>query len=230
MSLDITLQKMEYLIALWKFRNDNRYIFLSCYHRMTQSMIASIQNGEFEDPDWVVKLLNHFADYYFNALTLFESEEPHTPLVWKTVHEAALKENPGVLQLLATGVNTHINYDLVFVLVDLLEKEWESLPEEQRISRHKDYFYVNQVIASTVDRVQDEVVEVHSPIWNWADTLMGRMDEKLASMLINRWRTEVWEDAIGIISAQSEFEKARLNARVQEKVLQRTHFILLKKP
>ncbi|MBX7240403.1 MAG: hypothetical protein K1X92_01545 [Bacteroidia bacterium] len=226
--MDITLQKMEYLIALWKFRNDKRHIFLSCYQRMTQSMIKSIENGEFEDPEWVIVLLNHFAEYYFRALTLYEAGETHTPLVWKAVHETALKENPGVLQLLATGINAHINYDLVFVLVDLLAKEWSKMSDTQKSIRYKDYIHVNQVIAATIDQVQDEVVEINVPVWGVMDTLMGRLDEKLASLLINRWRSEVWDDALSIISTQSEAEKARLHSGIQQKVLQRTHYILLK--
>ena len=62
------LDRMKELIAAWEADNDRRFIFLSCYAMMTENMLAAIQAGDFEDVEWVARLLDHFAGFYFQDL------------------------------------------------------------------------------------------------------------------------------------------------------------------
>ena len=82
------------------------------------------------------------------------------------------------------GVNAHINYDLVLALFDMLQPEWKQLSNQQKQIRLEDHNYVNQVIARTIDRVQDELLEPSNPGLAWVDKLFGRVDEFLISKLI----------------------------------------------
>jgi hypothetical protein len=127
-----TLRRMQDTIDQWALTGDRRAVFLRCYAMMTQNILAGIEQGEFTDPAWVQLLLDRFADYYFSALEAYELRSPLTPGVWKTTFDAAQTPKTAAIQLLLMGVNAHINYDLVLVLVDLLEPEWARLPEAER--------------------------------------------------------------------------------------------------
>jgi len=84
-------------------------------------------------------------------------------------------------------------------LVDLLEAEWSNLSNEQRTARYADYCHVNEVLARTVDRVQDQVLEPAMPGMNLIDVLMGPLDELVVSRLITGWRETVWQSACRLL-------------------------------
>jgi len=50
---------------------------------------------------------------------------------------------------------------------------------------------VNQVIALSIDRVQDEIIEPNNYAMQLIDSVFGRLDEFLLSKLINYWREEM---------------------------------------
>ncbi|MFN0200062.1 MAG: DUF5995 family protein [Bacteroidia bacterium] len=214
------LAKMEAQVNTWKENQDKRHVFLNCYRLMTQNMHNALADTAFLDANWVHILLERFADYYFIALEQYENKQT-APLVWADTHTSAQHRSLNVYQLLLTGVNSHINYDLVLVLVELLEDEWQGLTEEEKELRYRDYAKVNEVIAATIDKVQDEVIELENPLYDWLDKLMGRTDEWLVSQLINAWREEVWQDAVTILSANHTEEKIQYINKVTEKVLRR---------
>ncbi|MDW8317054.1 MAG: DUF5995 family protein [Anaerolineae bacterium] len=208
--------------------SDRRAIFLNCYLLMTQNVLESIQEGEFNDPDWVDTLLHRFADYYFEALTAYELNDPATPAVWQLAHRAAGKSETSVLQNLLLGINAHINYDLVLTLVDLLEPEWRQLSADRREQRHSDYCQVNQIIRYTIDAVQDDVVERYSPIMDLVDKMLGSLDEWLISQLITKWRDEVWDKAVGMMTTVDIEERRRLLDRLETTTLDRAKAIQFK--
>jgi hypothetical protein len=39
---------------------------------MTEKMLVALEQGSFEDVEWVDRLLHRFADYYFDALSCYE--------------------------------------------------------------------------------------------------------------------------------------------------------------
>ena len=62
------LNRMQRLIDQWESCSDRRRFFLACYRMMTANMLAAIERKEFDDPAWVARLLEHFAEYYFVSL------------------------------------------------------------------------------------------------------------------------------------------------------------------
>ena len=62
----------------------------------------------------------------------------------------------------------------------------------QGIPEKKDHEVVNEIIANTIDAVQDSIINPSS--WSMAaiDGADGRLDEWLLSKLISSWRNEVW--------------------------------------
>ena len=200
------LARMDEYLDTWVQRDDPRRVFLQCYRAMTGNMLAAVDKGFFEDPIWVNDLLHHFADYYFNALHCHECGEV-TPKVWQDVYERSMEGPLHPMQLLMMGVNAHINYDLVFALRDMLKDEWPQANAAGRLLRKSDHMKVNQVIASTIDQVQDEVIEPGHPMMAILDRLMGRLDEYLLSQLIAGWRSDVWENAMQLLQCEPSGEE-----------------------
>lgn len=223
---DPVLVKMVQYTDDWKAAKDSRYVFLSCYHLMSMNMVSAISNNEFHDSVWVNKLLHRFADYYFDSLTCYDCGDL-TSKVWENAHKATCNKNLSELQYLILGVNAHINYDLVLALFDLLKPEWKSLSETQQQQRYEDHKHVNHVIASTIDRVQDEILEPLNPMLEWVDSLLGRMDEYLISKLITSWRENVWENTqmLLIIEQPEDYEAFRLH--LEKTVLKRADTICI---
>ena len=216
---DRVIQQMQTLIRNWTEVNDSRRIFLSCYQMMTQNMLGAVDEDQFYDSDWVQRLLNRFADYYFVALDAYESDPQRAPLVWQVAHNATRNANAWAIQTLLLGVNAHINYDLVLALVDVLAPEWDRLDEMQRNQRHEDHDRVNTIIAATIDAVQDDILEPAMPFMEFIDDVFGRLDERLISNLISNWRDHVWDHAIQILSLEGVGEKEGVVARVEKHAL-----------
>lgn len=221
-----TINQMDSLIDQWQRGEDRRVDFLRCYRLMTGNMLLAIEKGEFHDGPWVRQLLDHFADYYFAALADYEQDLPETPVVWSTTHRAAVKPETLVLQNLLLGINAHINYDLVLTLYDILSPEWDALSPTARRQRYEDHRHVNAVIGRTVDAVQDNIVEPKEPWMEIIDILLGPVDEWTASLMIRRWREEVWRHAQQMLAAQDHIERETLRQQVETLTLHRARNIL----
>ncbi len=198
----------------WEAAGDSRSEFLRCYAFMTGNMLHAVETSRFEDCSWVNRLLHLFADYYFIALEQYETDAATSPAVWRHAHDSTLNRRRNVLQNLLLGINAHINYDLALALRDMLAPEWTHLTETQRQSRYRDHRLVNTIIAETIDIVQDEVVEKSAPGMDVIDKIMGRLDERLLSGLITRWRENVWNDGLSLLLADDpETERLRIEAK-----------------
>jgi hypothetical protein len=221
-------QLMKDWIADWEQVSDPRATFLNCYLLMTENMLQAINSEQFNDPRWVKSFLHRFAEYYFEALDAYENNRAAAPRVWIRVHDAAHEQSTQVVQNLLLGINTHINYDLVFTLVDMLESEWDQLSFFERDQRQADHNQVNQIIASTVDTVQDQVLESLVPEMDLLDKLMGPLDEWMISGLISHWRDEVWQQAVDIIDTKDPKAREMRTIEIEQRTLQRASTILLK--
>ncbi|MGJ3239158.1 MAG: DUF5995 family protein [Anaerolineae bacterium] len=215
-------QRMSGQITQWQTAQDDRAIFLQCYAMMTANMLEAVRDEQFIDNVWVTRLIHDFAEYYFVALTQYDAQE--IPPVWHDAFERACSRRAHVLQNLLLGVNAHICYDLIFAMVDMLEDEWQDLSAEQRDARYRDYCHVNEIIAQTLDAVQDEVVETRSTIMAVVDDAFGRLDEWAIHQLIKRWREQVWGQALVYLSA-SPTDRPALQRAYAEKANQRARVI-----
>lgn len=221
------IQRMQQRVQRWQQAADQRAIFLHCYMMMTGNMLKAVDAGEFEDRAWVSRLLHRFADYYFDALEVYEQDCDAAPAVWRVAHDATLGGECRAVQRLFLGVNAHINYDLVLALADVLEEEWPTGDEGLRRLRYRDHCHVNEVIARTVDGVQDEVVERVEPLMDVVDKVMGPVDEWLTAWVIRRWRDEVWRNAVLYLDARQPAARAALRRRIEATTLRRADMILL---
>lgn len=220
-----TLSRMQSMSSAWQTAGDRRCIFSAAYATMTEHMEHAVQAGMFVDPVWVEELLDSFAQYYFRAAEGFASGDPRVPGVWRIAFEAAQRTDLNVLQHLFLGINAHINNDLVFTLVDLLDPDWENMGSDLRRRRQDDYFRVNDVIRDTVDVVQEEVVAQRSPLLEFVDSALGPVDEWLSAHLIAEWREDVWRHALAIMGATGP-ERDRQIDTVAQEAADRSQFFL----
>ena len=187
------LERMFELASGWDLTGDRRAVFADAYGRMTAAMLEAIDRREFEDGHWVARLLDRFADYYFDAVDAWDADT-HCPLVWCDAFAACDHDDLHTLQVLLLGINAHINHDLVYALADVLD-DWDRLDNTTRLEREVDHRNVNLVIARTVDVVQDEVIDPRSPILGVLDEVFAGLDEWLFSKLIGAWRSDVWDQS-----------------------------------
>lgn len=220
-------QKMKQLIQNWENEGDKRAIFLSCYALMTQNMLQALNQAEFKDPDWVNRLLSHFADYYFNAVEAYDQNDTNIPTVWRIAFDSAAQSNLSVLQHLLLGVNAHINYDLIFTTVDLLDSEWAGISTELSDQRRLDYEKVNDIIKQTIDEVQDTIIERRDPRLELLDHFMGPLDEWLISRLIEHWRAEVWKQAVILLNTSDANERDKIRQQRDAEVVHLADTILM---
>lgn len=212
----LVVERMLSLVKEWEDQADQRAIFLRCYWMMTCNMLQAIERQEFQDPVWVSRLMNSFADHYFAALEAYEADPNSAPPIWRVAHKLTQAADTLALQRLLLGVNAHINYDLVLTLVELLEPEWAQLSENQRAGRYSDHSFVNEVIAGTIDAVQDTILEPEMPVLAIVDTLLGPLDEKMLSRLITKWRDRVWDYATLLLEKGDTDERSRVIQKVEE--------------
>lgn len=220
------LARMQQQVTTWSAAGDRRAVFLDCYRLMTANMLAALERGDFADAGWVDHLLHRFADYYFDALVAYERDDPATPAIWRMAHQAAQQPHVLPLQHLMLGVNAHINYDLTFTVVELLQPEWETLDPERRRQRFADYSLVNQVIAQTIDTVQDEVITRLTPAFFMVDKLLGRVDEWATARLLTAWRDAVWANAVRLLTCPDPATHTAVCHTVETVALRRAEAIL----
>jgi len=207
---------MDELIARWG-DTDQRSIFARAYREMTSSMRDAVTAGAFEDGEWVNRLLERFAEYYFESVALHASDPDRCPAVWRVALDATVEGVLSPLRVLFLGINAHINYDLALCLADVMD-DWADLDDSARASRQTDYQRVNSVIRRTVDVVQREVVAPIAPGWGVVDLLMGPVDEWLFSALIADWRHDTWDDAVAVLEAPPDLVD-QVRVRIEEQAL-----------
>ena len=127
------------------------------------------------------------------------------------------------MQDLVLGVNAHINYDLVFALVDILALEWPQLSEDQRKMRYRDHCRVNEIIYHTIRAVQDQVIERYQPEFAFIDKALGPIDEWMTSLLISEWRQEVWEHATQILDSADGSKRQEILNHVEQVSIQQIY-------
>jgi hypothetical protein len=210
---------MQELVSQWEAMADRRATFLTCYMMMTRNMISAVDHREFEDPGWVNGLLHRFANYYFVALESYERDPATAPRVWQLAHDATRAPRGFARREMLLGVSAHINYGLVFALLDLLEPEWDALSEDQRAACYADHCRVNGVIGRTIDAVQDQVLERDSRLMAVIDDLLGPVDEALTSRLISGWRETVWRNAMRLLEIREPGGRDRLIEEIEQEAL-----------
>jgi len=219
---------MAAFIEQWEADGDRRAIFLRCYALTTDNVLAGIERGRFHDPIWMSRLLEHFADYYFASVTPDVDGSSRVPQAWLAAHRLAQDADTAACEALLLGVNAHINNDLPQATCDLLSEEWP-LPGDRLEARHDDFCGINGVIAETMHTAELEIVEPYDHTLAMVDGRMPpvmRAAEWELQRVISGWRSEVWENALALLTAADQRWRDLIRERIERSAARRAHLFM----
>lgn len=192
------IDQMDALLARWEPRGDYRAVFVRSYRIITIGMERAIAAGEFEDPDWMVRLDIIFAEEYFAAVEAYELGEGHVPECWKLVFDLARQKRGTTLQDLTLGMVAHIVHDLPIALFKV------GIEAGHRQSRRRDHETANDILGRSIDEVQTEISSQYSFVLGFLDRLSGNKDEILTDRGIRAARYRAWTRGVALADAPNQ--------------------------
>jgi hypothetical protein len=164
----------------------HRATFLGVYARMTDAVADALLAGAFEDPAWVSRWDEVFADLFLDAHDADRRGEP-VPRPWRLAFAADPAMHP--LGHLLLAMNAHINFDLPQSVVAVVDDDDFADPAVLA-ARDRDHQRIDEVLFA---RVRAEDADL-----GWKTRLVDR-----ASAPANRWasrrflresREKVWQN------------------------------------
>lgn len=179
--------------------HDGVRCFNELYLRVTERVGLCLERGGFEDPLFMERLDQRFADLYLDAL------ERRASLAWAPLIDARADRSIAPERFMLAGVNAHINYDLPLALVDTCREVGGRLEDES--PRHRDFCRVDDILAEVEEQMR------------------GRLDTARVKSVIALWevvraREHAWDAALSLAvglqgETRQEFE-AELDRRAGE--------------
>lgn len=216
--LDVLVGRLDERLAEHERDDDLRRVFLTVYRTMTRSMQASLDDDLFLDSDWTGDLTVRFAE------TSFEADEDwcrdgRCAAPWEVAFRTATSTRHLVVEHALLGINAHIVYDLPRAVADTMVAHGDpagGVDTSVVLARRRfDYDAVNQVLARTVDRVQDLLAERFSATVRLLDALAFRLDEYAAEALLRYARTQGWHGAVALASCRDDAEREVARAHLE---------------
>lgn len=185
------LSRYESILGVMEAENDDRQVFMAMILVTTQQAARAIDEGFFEDPEWIEAFLLDFNNRYRAAL--WNSETGHderVPEAWRVAFDAAKDPDVSVFTQAILGIHAHVNYDLAFSVAAVV-------PREDRAWRFQQFVSTNEFLLSAVDAVEDAVSR-YDPFLALLDELLGRFDEWILDLTLTEWRFNAWRAAANL--------------------------------
>jgi hypothetical protein len=159
------------------------------YLAVTREVAAEVEEGRYEELEFVVRLDVVFAGLYLAAVnTVAQGQRPSR--AWEPLFEARDRGGIAPIQFALAGMNAHINFDLCVALdttCRLLD-----IRLARGSAHHRDYLRINE----TLQRVQEQVKrEYLSKLGQLGDEALGRVDDVVAAWKVARARDAAWTHA-----------------------------------
>jgi hypothetical protein len=170
--------------------------FLGTYQRTTLAVGAAVDDGLFEDPEWVERWDVVFAELYLTALDAhLAGGVPSRP--WRLAFEAP--PDLAALRLVLLGINAHVNFDLPQALLTVIDDDDFANPTVMD-RRRRDHERIDTVLASRVAAEDDELAS------RSARTLLDRALQPLNRVASKRFlresRIKVWHNTVELQAAR----------------------------
>ena len=170
---------------------DPARFFLGTYLRTTRAIGQAVDDGAFEDPEWMAAWDVEFAGRYLWALEAHRRDPATAPAPWRLAFGARARLRPEAHVLL--GVNAHINFDLPQSLVAMIPPADFGDPI-QLASRQRDHERVDDVLAARVDD-EDLVLERAGGRRTAVDRLLSPANRAASRLFLREARNKVWANA-----------------------------------
>lgn len=162
--------------------------FNHMYLRVTELVAQHIQQGTFQDPEFLERMDVLFAGLYFKAVDAGASGGD-VPTPWKPLFDARENRTIWPIQFALAGMNAHINHDLPVAVVETC-KERGTTPGTDPV--HADYLRVNDLLA----KVESEVrAEFETKLIHLATEDAEALKHAVSAFTIARGRDAAWGTA-----------------------------------
>jgi hypothetical protein len=163
--------------------------FNGLYLEVTRQVLADTRRETFEDPRFVERLDEVFAELYFAAV---DADRTGTAISrpWVPLFAARRHNRVAPIQFALAGMNAHINHDLALSLVRTLNEM--RLRPARDSPQHRDYRRVDELLARVEERVKERFAR---GLIGVADEALGRLDDVVAMWSVARARDAAWTHA-----------------------------------
>jgi hypothetical protein len=162
--------------------------FNSLYRQITQQVADLLPTSQVLDATWLEALDVEFARLYFQALELWNDDNPETPDAWEVLFGRAQDEDLDRMTAAALGVNAHINHDLALALT----ATWQRLGFPGDGRQHHDYLLINKIFFKQIPVLRRRFATA----WQLEiDQLVGDLDDWSQGVLVQTTRAMAWEQA-----------------------------------
>jgi hypothetical protein len=182
--LDDVKGRINEILAYFKSKQSPLGYFAALYTLVANAIEEAVKNKDFEHTELLVDLDIIFVNYYIDAMNCAASNEKALPH-WQVCIDAAHNPNFPVVEHLLLAMNAHINYDLGTAVK-------YSVPADMVAAFKKDFFTVNSILFSLLDRVQTNLGRIN-PILEWYLRFGRKIDDVAASGVMSQMR----ENAFG---------------------------------
>lgn len=163
--------------------------FAACSERFLTELVARLEDGRFHDPIWVRELLIEADVLYLAAVRNVAARTP----AWQVGAAAIEREHKPVMRNLLLGIVCHIAYDLVVTLATRITPANVDAAVAQR--QREDFQRINDIIAGSIDGVQNEIREGTEEWVTYADIGFSRLDELATWAMFKYTRARAFDDA-----------------------------------
>lgn len=179
--------------------------FCHVYAYFVRDLAFHLEDHDFEDPDWVVRLARAFVLLFVEAV-----RGEAAAGIWGALVDQLDGPRFTALEELALGVLVHIGHDLPHALraVGLMHPDGRP--------RIHDFHLVNTQLSQAIAPVQVRLSNRYTPLAGALDDLLGAQDEALALEAIQALRAQAWYEAGRLSHPEARAEAQRdMEARIQ---------------
>mgnify|MGYP007055206715 FL=1 len=180
-TIDEAISYMDDIVAWSKAHNSRAGYFAALYRKVTIKIKQEIEAGGFDDNPRMETFDVIFANRYLKAFTQWRDGK-NPSMVWQTTFHAVDEWRPLVIQQLFLGMNAHINLDLGIAAARTASGD--ALP-----SLKNDFNKINDVLASLVDSVIDELSKIWPPL---KLLTLSKVDDVLVNFSMSKARDQAW--------------------------------------
>ncbi|MFN2496302.1 MAG: DUF5995 family protein [Pseudonocardiaceae bacterium] len=160
--------------------------FTTLYRTITANVLRWLEEGKFEDSEYLTTLDLEFAERYFQALRSFAFDRPATPRAWRVLLDNHSDTRISRLHFAVAGVNAHINFDLALAVVSTCARLGVDFGEG---AQRKDYLGVNQIFAANTFQLREQFEAEEDP------ELVDAVEKLFDDFAIVASREVAWQDA-----------------------------------
>jgi len=179
----------------------HRAAFLGTYLRTTMAVGKAVDDGSFEDPEWVEQWDVAFAQLYLDAYDAELAGDSTVPRPWRLAFSAPA-QLPALRHVLL-GINAHVNYDLPQALLAVISPADFADPVLLG-RRQRDHERIDAVLAGRVGAEDDQLSAQQTML----DRVLRPLNRLSSKRFLREARQKVWYNAMELNAARLVGEEA----------------------